>query len=85
VSESKSVSPEAPVTFDQSLARLQQLVRKLETGELTLEQSLQAFEEGVGIARQCQAHLTTAEQKVEQLIRGGDEKTAPEVAPFNGE
>jgi exodeoxyribonuclease VII small subunit len=71
--------------FNAALVRLQQLVKSLEGGELSLEDSLKAFEEGVQLARSCQAHLSAAEQRVEQLVRGGDEKSAPEVAPFSGE
>jgi len=69
--------------FDGSLTRLQQLVRSLESGELSLEDSLKAFEEGVKLARTCQSHLSAAEQRVELLVKGGDdtEKSA-ETAPF---
>jgi exodeoxyribonuclease VII small subunit len=70
--------------FDAALVRLQQLVKSLEGGDLSLEDSLKAFEEGVQLARACQAHLSTAEQKVEQLVRAGDERNPPEVAPFSG-
>ncbi|MBU6376031.1 MAG: exodeoxyribonuclease VII small subunit [Bdellovibrionales bacterium] len=68
--------------FDAGLTRLQQLVKSLEAGDLSLEDSLRVFEEGVQLARACQAHLTSAEQRVEQLVRGGDEKSPPELAPF---
>ncbi len=82
--ENQKSSGETP-GFDASLARLQQLVKSLEGGDLSLEDSLKAFEEGVQLARACQAHLSAAEQKVEQLVRAGDEKTPPEVAPFSGD
>lgn len=82
--ENQKKSMEAP-GFDAALARLQQLVKSLEGGDLALEDSLKAFEEGVQLARSCQAHLSAAEQRVEQLVRGGDDKAAPEVAPFSGE
>jgi exodeoxyribonuclease VII small subunit len=84
VDENQKKSMEAP-GFDAALARLQQLVKSLEGGDLALEDSLKAFEEGVQLARSCQAHLSAAEQRVEQLVRGGDDKAAPEVAPFSGE
>ncbi len=74
-----------PPAFDAALVRLQQLVKSLEGGDLTLEDSLKAFEEGVQLARACQAHLSAAEQRVEQLVRAGDDKAPPEVAPFSGE
>lgn len=60
-------------------------MRTLESGDLSLEDSLKAFEEGVQIARACQGHLTAAEQRVEQLIRGGDDRTPPELGSFSGD
>ncbi len=56
------------LSFEVALERLQQTVRKLETGELSLEDSLKAFEEGVHLARHCQTQLGAAEQKVELLM-----------------
>ncbi|MFT7490439.1 MAG: exodeoxyribonuclease VII small subunit [Pseudohongiellaceae bacterium] len=54
--------------FEASLATLDGLVNKLEGGELSLEESLSAFEQGINLTRQCQQHLTDAEQKVSMLI-----------------
>jgi exodeoxyribonuclease VII small subunit len=45
----------------------------LESGELSLEESLKSFEQGIKVARNCQAALKSAEQKVELLMRQGDE------------
>jgi exodeoxyribonuclease VII small subunit len=54
----KSPNETSPVAhFEQSLEELEQLVQKMETGELSLEQSLAAYERGVGLYRQCQAEL----------------------------
>jgi exodeoxyribonuclease VII small subunit len=83
-SEKQKSETEGP-GFDQALVRLQQLVKSLEAGDLSLEDSLKAFEEGVRLSRSCQAHLSAAEQKVEQLVKAGDDKTAPEMAPFSGD
>jgi exodeoxyribonuclease VII small subunit len=58
--------------FEKSLETLEQLVRDLEHGELTLEQSLATFERGVGLTRDCQQALKSAEQRVEILIHNGD-------------
>ncbi|MBS3803963.1 MAG: exodeoxyribonuclease VII small subunit [Oleiphilaceae bacterium] len=58
--------------FEKSLNELETLVRDLEQGELSLEQSLGAFERGVKLTRECQQSLKTAEQRVEQLIQSGD-------------
>lgn len=58
----------ASVDFEQSLADLQALVERLENGELSLEDSLAAFEQGIRLTRDCQDSLTQAEQKVQQLL-----------------
>lgn len=61
------------VDFEQQLASLEGLVNSLESGELSLEESLKSFEQGIKVARDCQAALKSAEQKVEILMRQGDE------------
>ncbi|MFA6036911.1 MAG: exodeoxyribonuclease VII small subunit [Legionellales bacterium] len=53
--------------FEQSLAELETIVKKMETGDLTLEQSLEQFEQGMKLSTLCQEALTQAEQKVEIL------------------
>lgn len=60
------------VDFEQQLAALEGLVNSLESGELSLEESLKSFEQGIKVARDCQAALKSAEQKVEVLMREGD-------------
>lgn len=54
--------------FEQSLAELETLVRKMESGEMSLEASLTAFEQGIRLTRDCQNALANAEQKVQKLI-----------------
>ena len=68
----------AAVSFEQSIARLGEIVELLEGGELPLEDSLRRFEEGVRIARRAQAVLDAAEQRVEQLL-SVDEQGNPVV------
>ena len=58
--------------FEQQLASLEGLVQSLESGDLSLEESLKSFEQGIKVARDCQAALKSAEQKVEVLMRQGD-------------
>lgn len=53
--------------FEQSLGALETLVNQMEQGDLSLEQALGAFEEGVRLTRECQAILDQAEQKVQML------------------
>lgn len=54
--------------FEQALEDLEALVSSMEEGELSLEDSLQAFEKGIKLTRECQAALKQAEQKVQVLI-----------------
>ncbi len=64
--------------FETSLAELQTLVERLESGELSLEDSLGAFEQGIRLTRDCQASLAQAEQKVQQLLeRDGELREVP--------
>lgn len=67
------------IDFEASLSQLENLVEKLENSEFTLEQSLQAFEQGVKLTRQCQQALSAAEQKVQLLIEENDKS---EAVPF---
>ncbi|HEV7557288.1 MAG TPA: exodeoxyribonuclease VII small subunit [Kofleriaceae bacterium] len=64
--------------FDAILARLREVVTRLESGELSLEQSLQVYEEGVQLARRGQQMLATAEKRVEILVSAsGGIETVP--------
>lgn len=56
------------VDFEQSLEALETLVNKMEAGDLSLEESLKAFETGVQLTRECQARLAAAEQQVQKLV-----------------
>jgi exodeoxyribonuclease VII small subunit len=66
--------------FDQILARLREVVTRLESGELSLEQSLLVYEEGVQLARRGQLLLATAEKRVEILVSASG---SVEVVPFD--
>ena len=77
----KSAKPE-PVNFEQALAELEQLVERMEQGDLSLEESLKQFERGVELTRHCQLALQDAEQKVEQLLEKNGEL---EIVPFTPE
>jgi exodeoxyribonuclease VII small subunit len=68
--------------FEERLAELEALVDTLERGDLTLEQSLAAFERGVVLTRTCQKALDAAEQKV-RILTGSAEGAEPE--PFSDE
>lgn len=75
----KAAKEQAPFDFEKALEELEQLVGRMEQGELTLEQSLKEFERGVELTRQCQTALQEAEQKVEILLKKSAD--AP-LAPF---
>jgi len=61
------------LTFEQALAGLTELVEKLESGELPLEESVAAFEQGVKLSRRCESLLDQADQRLQIL---GDETSA---------
>ena len=68
--------------FEKSLQELEQIVQKMEAGELDLEQSLQQFEQGIALAKSCQNALSAAELKVNQLIEeNGLQQSIPFEAP----
>lgn len=69
--------PTAAPPFEAALAELEALVRRMETGELSLEDSLNAFERGVKLTRQCQTALKEAELRVKALSREGSEHPLP--------
>jgi len=69
------------IDFEQSLAELETLVTALESGELSLEDSLKAFEKGIAITRDCQSALKDAEQRVDMLTRDRQGNTT--LAPFD--
>lgn len=54
--------------FEKKLTRLEDIVEKMESGDLSLDDSLKLFEEGVKLSRDCQAQLTKAEEKVKVLL-----------------
>jgi exodeoxyribonuclease VII small subunit len=74
MTKKKSESP----SFEESLSELEALVERMEGGELSLEESLGAFERGIALTRSCQQALQAAEQKVEILTgRTPDAATEP--------
>jgi exodeoxyribonuclease VII small subunit len=76
-----SASPATLASFEESIARLTRIVERLEEGELTLEESLQLFEEGIKLSRLSQERLDRAQKRVEKLLRVDDQGTARTV-PF---
>ena len=68
--------------FEECLARLEQIVAALESGNLPLEESLKVFEEGVALARHCGRYLEDAERRIEMLAK--DESGTLSTRPFAG-
>lgn len=66
--------------FEKDLGKLEQIVQNLEKGELTLEEALKQFEEGIRLARQCEKALSEAERKIEILLK--NEEGEIEAKPF---
>ena len=71
------------LSFEQSMARLDEIVRHLEKGDMPLNDSLALFEEGTALIRSCEKQLDEAEQKVVKLRKGPDRE--PEELPFEEE
>src|SRR5436309_2043132 len=66
---SRPGSEMSDIKFEDALHRLEQIVDRLEAGNLPLEESLKVFEEGVGLARRCARYLEDAEKRIELLTR----------------
>ena len=82
--------PEAAAvpSFEAALQKLETIVQRLEKGELTLEESLGLYEEGIRLSRLCHAKLEEAEGKIEQLVKDArgdvalDAQGKPRTKPF---
>lgn len=81
---SKKPRAETP-DFEKSLAELEQIVERMEQGELSLDESLKQFERGIALTRSCQAALQQAEHKVEILLRKSGATPDADIQPFEGE
>ena len=70
-------------TFEASMARLEQIVRAMERGDVPLEHSLKLFEEGTTLVRSCTALLDQAEMQIKQVMKGPD--GVPVETEFGGD
>ncbi len=66
----KSASPKPPASFEAALLELERLVQTLESGGISLEDSLKSYERGMALLKHCQETLTQAEQKI-RILDGG--------------
>ena len=72
------IEKKVAVNFEKALKDLEKIVEDLESGDLSLEESLKSFEKGIKLTRQCQGELEKAELKVQKLVEeNGELKTKP--------
>jgi len=79
----KATEPPRKGDFERSLVRLEEVVKRLESPELSLDEAMKLFEEGVKLSRECQKQLEEAEGRVEILLKKADGKIVAE--PFEPE
>jgi exodeoxyribonuclease VII small subunit len=79
----KTADPQRKGDFEKSLVRLEEVVKRLESTELSLDEAMKLFEEGVKLSRECQKQLEEAEGRVEILLKKADGKITAE--PFEAE
>jgi exodeoxyribonuclease VII small subunit len=79
----KKPEPAKKPDFEKSLGRLEEVVRRLESPQLSLDDAMKLFEEGVELSRECQKQLEEAEGKVEILLKKADGKLTAQ--PFDPE
>jgi len=69
------------ISFEDYLRKLEKIVHRLEEGELTLEESVQAYEEGMSISKICLEKLNKTKKKIEKLVIEGEDKYS--TKPFS--
>ncbi len=69
---SGSAAGDEEMSYEDSLERLEEIVQRLESGQLPLDESLRLFEEGTRLTKVCQKRLTEAELRIERLMADGD-------------
>jgi exodeoxyribonuclease VII small subunit len=74
----------AQMSFEEALRALEDVVRKLETGEVPLEESISLYERGEQLRRHCQARLDAAQARIEKIVQGPDGKPTGAV-PFDAD
>jgi exodeoxyribonuclease VII small subunit len=73
------------MSFEEAMKRIEKIVSDLEKGDLPLEESLDRFEEAVGLARSCQEKLEKAEARINKLVRSGESGFTLEPLDDSGE
>lgn len=73
------------LTFEALMERLESIVTRLESGDLSLEEALGAYQEGVGLARRGHERLAAAERRIEEVARGGQLSNVDEAELLGSE
>jgi exodeoxyribonuclease VII small subunit len=71
------------MSFEDALAELEQIVRRLEAGQVKLDEAIQCYERGAQLKRHCEQKLTEAQQRVDRIVIGPDGMIAAEPAKFD--
>ena len=80
---SEAIAPEiAAMSFEDALAALEEVVRKLEGGQVALEDSIDLYSRGAQLKRHCEAKLRAAQERVEKIVIAGDGESAAGTEPF---
>ncbi|MDN3645524.1 exodeoxyribonuclease VII small subunit [Pontixanthobacter aestiaquae] len=74
----------AQMTFEQALAALEEIVKRLESGEVPLDESISLYEQGEKLRQHCQARLDSAQARIEKIVAGPDGKVTG-TAPFDSD
>lgn len=61
--------PQSELSYEQAVEKLEEIVRRIESGQVGLEDSIKLYEEGMALGKRCKEILTQAEQRVEQVSR----------------
>ena len=77
MSQAPYPSPDGSLSFEEALARLEQIIEKIESGEVGLEKAIAEYERGVALIRRCKDILQKAEQRVDELTRQGPGAPGP--------
>ena len=79
------------LSFEEAHEKLEKILAAMNGGKLSLEESLNLFEKAEKLVRHCEAHLKSAEQKIEEIVKGKqgeillDSEQKPKLAPFGGQ
>ncbi|HTT79893.1 MAG TPA: exodeoxyribonuclease VII small subunit [Stellaceae bacterium] len=83
MSDPSAVPEIASLSFEDALAELEQIVRRLEAGQVKLDEAIQFYERGAQLKRHCEQKLNEAQQRVERIVIGPDGAAAAEPAKLD--